>query len=164
MRISFIDTYGPIAGMIRKGTLWKYCAKFIPSVIPVGLCQEYTWSKDWIMVCSTACNLFLNNRKFSVKFFGLRPCPVLHQSFCGWPVVQTANPGSSRVGGVSPAPRQPGRERRQRFCLPAFPLPTRLCVFQWGHFPSLLRKFDLIFFQKLLKIANALSFSSYIIC
>lgn len=48
-RISFVDTYDLIAGMIRKGTLWKYCAKFIPSVIPVGLCQEQAWPKGQII-------------------------------------------------------------------------------------------------------------------
>lgn len=48
-RTSFVDTCDPIAGMIRKGTLWKYRAKFIPSVIPVGLCQEQAWPKGWII-------------------------------------------------------------------------------------------------------------------
>lgn len=52
----------------------------------------------------------------------------------------------------------------EHFCLPAFPFLTGLRVFQRGDFPSLLRKFDLIFSKRFLKIANALSFSSYIIC
>lgn len=44
--MSFIDTYGLIAAMIRKGALGKYGTIFSPGVIPVGLCQEQAWPKD----------------------------------------------------------------------------------------------------------------------
>lgn len=78
--------------------------------------------------------------------------------------VQLVNSCCLWAGSVSPPQRQPAPECRRRFWLLPWPLLTGLCMFQWAHFPSLLRKFDFIFFQEVLKVANASLYSSYGVC
>lgn len=48
-RLSVIPTDDLIAAMIRKGSLWKHCANSVPGVIPLGLCQELSWPRGWII-------------------------------------------------------------------------------------------------------------------
>lgn len=67
-RLSVIPTHDLIAAMIGKGSLWKRCAQSLPGVIPVGLCQELSWPKGWIIWCVTQLVIyFLNNSEFRVK-------------------------------------------------------------------------------------------------
>lgn len=67
-RLSVIPTHDLIAAMIGKGSLWKHCAQSLPGVIPVGLCQELSWPKGWIIWCVTQLVIyFLNNSEFRVK-------------------------------------------------------------------------------------------------
>lgn len=101
------------------------------------------------MVCKTACNLFLNNRKFSVKQI-LQPQTLPHTPPMFLWVTRGAasKPLLLLSSGRQPPQRQPPQESRQHFCLPAFPFLTGLCVFQWADFSSSLRKFDLVFSKK----------------
>lgn len=116
-------------------------------------------------VCNTGCNLFLNNFKFSVKQIfrpqtlprtppvflwvthGAASKPLLFLSSARQPSTATASAGEQAAllsAGVS---------------LSHWPVHVSV-----GRLFTFVKKVWLNFFQKVLKIANACSFSSYIIC